>query len=165
MESLWAPWRMDYIKGAAPDECIFCLRDRGDEDLRRLVLLRTQHCFVIMNRYPYTNGHLMVAPFRHSADPGSLSEAEVLDLHRLICLSREVLCDCARPDGFNIGLNLGKVAGAGVAEHLHCHIVPRWSGDTNFMPVLADVRVVPEHLEATYAQLRAGFQRLQEGKG
>jgi ATP adenylyltransferase len=160
MKQLWAPWRMTYIRGEdeKPDPgCIFCVRDRQGDDRRRLILHRGEHAFVLMNKYPYSNGHLMVAPYRHTADPGELDEAEALEMHRLLVLSRDVLGQCMGPHGFNIGMNLGQVAGAGITDHLHLHIVPRWSGDTNFMPVFADVRVIPQHLEATWELLAAAF--------
>jgi ATP adenylyltransferase len=112
-----------------------------------------------MNRYPYTNGHLLVAPFRHTADLADLNELEALEMHRLLVLAKAVLKECVAPQGFNIGMNLGQVAGAGVADHLHMHIVPRWQGDTNFMPVFADVRIIPEHLEETYSRLAEAFAR------
>lgn len=160
MKQLWAPWRMTYIRGEneRPDDgCIFCVRDRQGEERERLILHRGEHAFVLMNKYPYTNGHLMVAPYRHSADPGELTAAEVMEMHRLLILGRDVLRQCIAPQGFNIGMNLGQVAGAGITDHLHQHIVPRWGGDTNFMPVFADVRVIPQHLEATYDLLAEGF--------
>jgi ATP adenylyltransferase len=164
MEQLWAPWRMAYIRGEDPTtqrSCIFCLRDCGDEDCERLVLCRGEHACILMNRYPYTNGHLLVAPFRHTADLADLSDPEALEMHRLLVLAREVLGECVAPQGFNIGMNLGQVAGAGVADHLHMHIVPRWQGDTNFMPVFADVRIIPEHLEETHRKLAEAFARRQ----
>jgi len=158
MKQLWAPWRMEYIQGEdRPDDCIFCLEDRSAEDRERLVLYRGSRAFVMMNKFPYTNGHLLIAPFRHTADPAELEDDEALEMHRLLILGRGVLADCVNPQGFNIGMNLGQVAGAGVADHLHLHIVPRWSGDTNFMPVFADVRVIPQHLEATYQLLAKAF--------
>ena len=156
MERLWAPWRLEYVQGTGSGECIFCLGDAGDDEAR-LVLHRGQHCFIIMNRFPYSNGHLMVAPLRHVADPGLLDAAEVAELHRLTTVSREILRDVCQAQGFNLGMNLGAVAGAGVTDHLHQHIVPRWAGDTNFMPVFADVRVIPQHLQATCQQLRAAL--------
>ena len=156
MERLWAPWRLEYVQGTGSSGCIFCLGDASDDEAR-LVLHRGQHCFIIMNRFPYSNGHLMVAPLRHVADPGLLDAAEVAELHRLTTLCREILREVCKAQGFNIGMNLGAVAGAGVTDHLHQHIVPRWAGDTNFMPVFADVRVIPQHLEATCRQLRAAL--------
>ena len=159
MEQLWAPWRLEYVQGSGSSGCIFCLGEATDDE-KRLVLHRGQHCFIIMNRFPYSNGHLMVAPLRHVADPGLLDAAEVAELHRLTTVSREILRAVGKAQGFNIGMNLGAVAGAGVADHLHQHIVPRWAGDTNFMPVFADIRVIPEHLEATCRQLRAALAGL-----
>lgn len=162
MEQLWAPWRMDYVgKDSAADECIFCIREVPDEDRRRLVLHRGRHSFIMMNRYPYSNGHLMVVPFRHTSDIEELSPEERLELFDFLVRARRVLERHLMPQGFNIGINLGKVGGAGVTEHVHLHIVPRWLGDTNFMPVFADVRVIPQHLEATYELLLAGFDRLE----
>jgi ATP adenylyltransferase len=153
MERLWAPWRLEYVQAERGGDCIFCL-GHSDEDEGRLVLYRGAHCFIIMNRFPYSNGHLMVAPLRHVADPGQLNGAEVAELHRLTIVCRDILLESCKAQGFNVGMNLGAVAGAGVTEHLHQHIVPRWSGDTNFMPVFADVRVIPQHLEETCRQLR-----------
>lgn len=158
MERLWAPWRMDYIRANCDEEgCVLCLGDCPEEDRGRLVLQRGEHAYVIMNRYPYSNGHLMIAPYRHLADPDGLSDGEVLEMHRLLVRCRMVLQECLAPQGFNVGLNLGQAAGAGIADHMHLHVVPRWSGDTNFMTVLGEVRVVPEHLEATYAELSRAF--------
>jgi len=153
MERLWAPWRLDYVQAPAADRCVFCLDDPA-QDEERLVLHRGAHCFIIMNRFPYSNGHLMVAPFRHLADLGLLESAEAAELHQLTVLCRDLLTRAFKPQGFNIGINLGAAAGAGITEHMHQHIVPRWIGDTNFMPVFADVRVIPQHLEATCRQFR-----------
>jgi ATP adenylyltransferase len=145
MEQLWAPWRMTYI--------------RRDEDERRLVLCRGEHAFIIMNKYPYTNGHLMVAPYRHTAKLGHLGADEVLEMHRLLGVAHDVLLEAMAPQGFNVGMNLGRIAGAGIEDHLHLHLVPRWSGDTNFMPVFADVRVIPQHLEESYQILRRALAK------
>jgi ATP adenylyltransferase len=158
MERLWAPWRLEYVQGARSGECVFCLGSEAD-DAARLVLHRGRSCFIIMNIFPYSNGHLMVAPLRHLADLGELTADEAGELHRLTVACRDLLQATCRPEGFNIGINLGAAAGAGVRDHLHQHIVPRWSGDTNFMPVFADVRVIPQHLEATYRQLREAIDR------
>jgi ATP adenylyltransferase len=153
MEQLWAPWRLEYIQAEPSASCIFCLGDPL-EDQQRLVLHRGSHCFIIMNRFPYSNGHLMVAPLRHVADPGLLDGAEVAELHQLTVVCCDLLREVCQAQGFNVGINLGAVAGAGVADHLHQHIVPRWAGDTNFMPVFADVRVIPQHLDTTSRLLR-----------
>jgi ATP adenylyltransferase len=144
----------------AKDCCVFCVRDIEGEDVQRLILLRGKHAFVIMNKYPYTNGHLMVAPYRHVPDILDLTRDEEKEMFQLLRNCRVVLQERLKPQGFNVGINLGNVAGAGLAEHLHMHIVPRWTGDTNFMPVFADVRVIPQHLEETYRILLDGFKSL-----
>ena len=157
MKTLWAPWRMEYIRSKKSSACIFCLEDKTANDRENLVLFRSPFSFVMLNRYPYSNGHLLVAPHRHVATLDGLSGEEVLDLFELLKLSSRVLSDAASPQGYNIGMNLGKAAGAGVEEHIHVHIVPRWNGDTNFMSVVADLRVMPENLTATYDTLLPGF--------
>ena len=161
MKQLWAPWRMSYICGEDGDArrgCIFCLRDLAAEDPERLVVHRGTHAFVIMNRYPYSNGHLMVAPYRHTAELAELDVAEVLEMHHLLLRAKAALHRTMSPQGFNLGMNLGQVAGAGVADHLHLHLVPRWQGDTNFMPVLAEVRSIPQHLEESYRIICSAFK-------
>lgn len=162
MERLWAPWRMDYISGCDKtnqSDCIFCLRELAAEDDARLVVWRGENACVLMNRYPYNNGHLMVAPFRHTHTLSELSEAEVLEMHRLTLRAQAALTETMCPHGFNIGYNLGRDAGAGITDHLHLHVVPRWQGDTNFMPVLAEVRTIPQHLETSWRMLRDAFLR------
>lgn len=154
MDRFWAPWRLEYVQGARAEQCIFCLPEDPGEDAGRLVLYRGPTCFIIMNRFPYANGHLMVAPRRHLADPAQLSCEEAAELHRLTVLCQQLLRSACRAQGFNVGMNIGEVAGAGVADHLHQHVVPRWAGDTNFMPVFAEVRVIPQHLDATFRLLR-----------
>ena len=156
MERLWAPWRMRYIAGAEKSEgCIFCEKWRADADAENLVLFRGEECFAILNLFPYNNGHLMVVPVRHVADIVDLTASEQIEMFRLtqrmVCVLRETMS----PHGFNIGFNLGRAAGAGIADHLHLHVVPRWSGDTNFMPVLDATRVISEALEETYKKLKA----------
>jgi ATP adenylyltransferase len=147
MDRLWAPWRMEYIKSADDDNgCVFCLAAAGD-DAERLVVHRGAHAFALLNKFPYASGHFMVAPLRHVGDYGELSDEEVLELHRLASAGIGALAEAYAPQGYNVGWNLGRVAGAGVVDHVHQHVVPRWAGDTNFMPVLADVKVLPEHLE------------------
>jgi ATP adenylyltransferase len=159
MERMWAPWRIEYILNAKPDGCIFC--NTGDEhDRERLVLYRTEWSFVMLNRYPYMNGHLLVAPHRHCSDLESLSAEEMLDLFRLMRLCCRALTAAAAPQGFNTGMNVGKAAGAGVDDHLHLHVVPRWNGDTNFMTVIDDLRVMPENLHTTYERLLPFFASL-----
>lgn len=154
MERLWAPWRIDYLVQEKPAGCIFC-QEGSDRD--RLVLLDNPLTLVMLNRYPYTNGHLMVAPRRHTVDLESLSDAEMLELFRTVTMCRDVLARSSAPEGFNIGINLGKAAGAGIEDHLHLHVVPRWKGDNNFICVVADIRVVPEALLATYDRLLPYF--------
>jgi ATP adenylyltransferase len=159
MERIWAPWRMEYILNEKPDGCIFCLKEKNQER-ELLILYRAEHSFVMMNRYPYCNGHLLVSPYRHLPDLSDLSGPEMLDLFATVKLCCNVLTAKFSPQGFNIGINIGKAAGAGVADHLHIHVVPRWVGDTNFMTVIADARVMPENLMATYDKLLAGFTDL-----
>ncbi len=158
MERVWAPWRMEYILNQKAKGCIFCIDDAPD-DRDRLIVHRTPLSFVMLNRFPYTNGHLLIAPRRHTADLNELGNEELLDLFATVRLAGNVLQSVANPQGFNIGMNLGKAAGAGVDEHLHMHIVPRWNGDTNYMTVLADVRVMPENLATTYDHIAEGFAR------
>jgi len=158
MKVLWAPWRMEYIlsdqKGA---DCILCPGDDRSSDKERLILYVGPLTMVMMNRFPYVNGHLLVAPVRHVPDLESLSREEMLDLLIMVRRSIKILRKTMSPEGFNAGLNLGGVAGAGVEEHIHFHVVPRWNGDTNFMTVLGDVRVIPEHIEETYNKLLPYF--------
>ena len=155
MEHLWAPWRLKYVAGASggADSCIFCASAEPSRD--DLVLIRTAACYAILNLYPYNNGHLMIVPHRHIAQ---LAQAEPDELTELMALTRRaemVLTEAYAPHGLNVGLNLGRAAGAGVADHLHIHIVPRWNGDTNFMPVLGDTKVISQSLEGLY-ELLAG---------
>lgn len=157
MERLWAPWRMEYILNQKAEGCIFCRDDDKEKDRENLVLHRSGHSYVMMNRYPYCNGHMLVSPYRHVADLEKLNGEEMLDLFTTVTLCCRVLKGNFLPQGFNIGINLGKAAGAGVDDHLHVHIVPRWIGDTNYMTVIADVRVMPENLMATYDKLLPGF--------
>ena len=157
MERLWAPWRLEYIQGRENAGCIFCLDEDPADDQARLVVARSRHCYVIMNLYPYSNGHLMISPYRHLADFAELDDAEVLDIHRLMLLSQKALRQVCAAQGFNVGWNLGQVAGAGIADHIHMHIVPRWAGDCNFMPILADTRVIPQHIERTHSLLASAF--------
>lgn len=164
MERLWAPWRMDFILGKSGGEagddsasCILCNVLRETDGPENLVLFRGKHAYVIMNKYPYANGHLMVVPLRHVRDMEALEPGEGTEIFHLAQKCVEVLREKVGAHGFNVGLNLGRAAGAGIDEHLHMHIVPRWEGDHNFMPVLGDVRVIPEHIEETYGHLRAAF--------
>lgn len=154
--ALWAPWRMEYIrsKRAGPDPgCFLCIGPRSDRDEANLVLRRGARCYVIMNLYPYNNGHLMVAPYRHLSDLDGLTPAESAELMALTQRSIAALRKWGRPQGFNVGFNIGAVAGAG-ESHLHQHIVPRWGGDTNYMPVLGETKVIVQHLRESYRQLK-----------
>ncbi|MDQ2983534.1 MAG: HIT domain-containing protein [Actinomycetota bacterium] len=154
---LWAPWRLEYIHQA--DElpgCVFCLASEGDDE-EMLVVHRGEHAFVLLNKFPYASGHLMVAPFRHVGEFGELENDEALEIHQLASQGLGVLAATYEPQGYNLGWNLGRIAGAGVVDHVHLHVVPRWAGDTNFMPVLADVKVLPEHLVETRRRIAAAW--------
>jgi ATP adenylyltransferase len=150
---LWAPWRLEYIAQADEEGgCVFCEAAAG-EDEETLVVHRGGRAFVLLNKFPYSSGHLMVAPYRHVGEFGDLTDEEALEVHRLTEQGLAALAETYRPQGYNLGWNLGRIAGAGVADHVHLHVVPRWAGDTNFMPVLADVKVLPEHLSETRRRL------------
>jgi ATP adenylyltransferase len=154
MDQLWAPWRLAYIARDAPpqdgDECFICRGLAESDDRKNLVVLRTDLSAVLLNRFPYNNGHLLIAPKAHKGRLDELTADETLDLQQALTRMVQLLERAMRPEGFNVGLNLGKVAGAGLPGHLHWHVVPRWNGDTNFMPVLGDVRVIAQSLEALY---------------
>lgn len=163
MEWLHAPWRIQYILAPKPppgDGSLFTRIAQSNEDEANLVVARERSCFALLNRYPYNGGHLMVVPYRQVADLGDLTLEELTELMQLTQRCVTALKRVMNPDGFNIGLNLGRAAGAGIEEHLHLHVVPRWYGDTNFMPVLADTKVLPEALHETAARLRAALQTL-----
>lgn len=193
MKQLWAPWRIEYILGPKPDECVFCLPNAGEpsslgasahgepaceaeacakaeacaraeacaDDEARLVLYRGQNCFVIMNKFPYSNGHLMVCPYRHVMALEKLEPAETTELMWLLQQCAIILKEHFHCEGLNIGLNQGQAAGAGIREHLHFHLVPRWNGDSSFMAVMDDVRAMPQYLGETYQSLKPHFARLQ----
>jgi len=154
---LWAPWRLEYVASADEQEgCFFCLAEDGpDEDW--LVVRREERAIVLLNKYPYASGHLLVAPRRHVAEFAALTDEEVLAAHRLAASGMAALAAVFSPQGYNVGWNLGRIAGAGLVDHVHLHVVPRWAGDTNFMPVLADVKVMPEHLAETRGKLAAAW--------
>lgn len=156
MERLFAPWRLEYVKGDKPKECVFC-NLKGNNDL---LLHETNLTTVILNKFPYNNGHLLISPKRHVADFEELTTDEHSDLFTLISSSISILKQALTPDGFNCGLNLGESAGAGIASHLHFHIVPRWNGDVNFMPILSETRVIPQHLTTTLELLTPFFKKL-----
>jgi len=154
LDIVWAPWRMGYILEPKKDGCFLCAAWASDDDTGNLVLERRQHCFSIFNRFPYNNGHLLVAPKAHKGELAGLEEEELIDLVRLTRDTQQLLARAMAPHGFNIGINLGTCAGAGVPGHLHVHIVPRWNGDTNFMPVTAATKIIVQSLEALYQTLR-----------
>ena len=154
LSALWAPWRVEYFSAARDPDFLLAAANAAD-DRAHLVLARKPHTFLMMNRYPYAVGHLMAVPCRKVADIAELTDAERLELWSLAALGQKLLRSVVRAQGFNVGLNLGRCAGAGVVDHLHLHIVPRWDGDQNFMPVLAGTRILPEALEALYEKLRA----------
>lgn len=157
MERLWAPWRIEYIQRAAEKGCILCQKPGENDDEANLILYRGENNFVILNAFPYNPGHLMIAPYRHVANLQDLTDNEAMEHFDLVKKSLTLLKQVLKPDGFNLGLNVGKIAGAGIAEHLHTHIVPRWQGDTNFMPVLSNTRVISEELATTYKKLKAAI--------
>ncbi|MCS7119305.1 MAG: HIT domain-containing protein [Archaeoglobaceae archaeon] len=156
MERIFAPWRIRYILAPKPKECVFCSALKTNNKTF-LVVYRANKSFIMMNRNPYNPGHVMVCSNRHVPSVEDLDGEEMTEIMNLISLSIKAIKNCMNPDGFNIGINIGKVAGAGIAEHLHVHVVPRWNGDTSFMPVLADVQIIPEALEETYEKLRNSF--------
>ena len=155
MERLWAPWRIEYVQGAKEEGCILCQKPKENKDEANFILYRGQNNFLILNAFPYNLGHLMVVPYRHVANLQDLTDEEVKEHFNIVKKSVGLLAETLNPTGFNIGLNVGKVAGAGIETHLHTHVVPRWEGDTNFMPVLSNTRVISEALTATYKKLKA----------
>lgn len=162
METKFTPWRMRYIKREGPSDagCVFCgiAEDPPDHDSENLLLHRGEHCFVLLNLYPYNTAHTMVVPYTHTADLAGLDAVAAAELFTLTRRCVAVIGAEYQPQGFNLGMNLGSTAGAGIAEHLHMHIVPRWNGDTNFMPIIGQTRLIPEELEETYGRLRARFK-------
>ena len=159
MERIWAPWRLEYVgRGDEQGECFLC-RALETEDEEGLVVHRGARAFAVLNRYPYASGHLMIAPARHTGELVELEDDEVVEIHRLAGQAMGALAEAYAPQGFNLGWNLGRIAGAGVLDHVHLHVVPRWAGDTNFMPVLADVKVLPEHLDASRRKLAEAWPR------
>lgn len=164
MDRLWSPWRLAYVTGASGDKssgCVFCdaaAHDRGRDDL---VLSHGTHAFVILNLYPYNNGHLMVVPRRHVGSLAALADAEAAEVMRFTQDAERALTEAYEPQGINVGVNLGRAAGAGIVDHVHVHLVPRWNGDTNFMSVVGEVRVLPEDLAQTAQRLRPVFERLK----
>jgi len=163
MNRLWAPWRMKYIRESIienSEECIFCVKSDTTHDSERLILHRGKSVFVLMNKFPYNNGHLLIAPYRHIAEFSEVSDEEFLEMQKMLEISIKVMRATMYPQGFNIGVNIGRVAGAGIEDHLHYHILPRWNGDTNFLPVFGEVKVISESLEESYARLKAEFDKV-----
>ncbi|MCX7966316.1 MAG: HIT domain-containing protein [Syntrophorhabdaceae bacterium] len=161
MDRIWAPWRMEYITGAATKgekKCFLCIDEKDDDEL--LVIGRLGTAFVIMNKFPYTNGHLMVVPKRHVGSIEELEENEVMDMMRLVQKMTKIFKKEFNVDGLNIGINIGRAAGAGLEDHIHIHVVPRWFGDANFMAVIGETRVISEHIKETYRRLKEGFEKV-----
>jgi ATP adenylyltransferase len=169
MKRLWAPWRIEYILDENKHiSCLFCdiskvnkKKKNTNEDKKNLILYRGKHCFVLMNKYPYNNGHLMIVPYFHTPTFEGLADDVLFEFIKTVNKSVEILKKVLMPDGFNLGLNFGKVAGAGMESHMHLHIVPRWTGDTDSMPIIAETRVMPEHLTKTYNKLSKLFMKLR----
>ncbi|OGO19353.1 MAG: HIT family hydrolase [Chloroflexi bacterium RBG_16_50_11] len=157
MKYIWAPWRIEYIKAEKPVGCILCDKPKEDRDKQNYILYRAKKNFIMLNSYPYNPGHLLIAPYRHTGNLEELTAAERNEHYELVSRSIEVLKKVFKPAGFNIGANLGRVAGAGIDDHFHSHIVPRWQGDNNFMPVLGEVKVIPQALADTYQTLAGKF--------
>ena len=159
MKNLYSPWRIDYILQEKKDGCILCEKPKANDDKSHLILKRGKYTYILMNLYPYNSAHLMIVPFRHLAKISELKDEEFLEMAKMVQLCEKVLTKVYKPDGFNIGMNLGEVAGAGVADHLHIHIVPRWIGDTNFISTIGKTRVIPEKIEGVYKKLKDEFKK------
>lgn len=160
MDRLWSPWRSEYISSGDPEsgKCVFCeIQERPDQDESSLVIHRASHCFIVLNRYPYTSGHLLIVPNEHVGELAAAAKEITDEMMDLTKRSQAALRDIYQPDGFNVGMNLGKAAGAGIADHIHIHILPRWVGDSNFMTTVGETRVLPEDLATTYKKLREKF--------
>lgn len=162
MEHLWAPWRMDYVAGEKPDGCVLCQAAQAQDDAEAHVIYQGQYNYVILNRFPYNSGHLMVVPYEHIGAFTDLSPEQLAEMMDIAQGAVEAFQECLHPDGVNLGINLGRAAGAGINDHLHLHIVPRWAGDTNFMTVLADTRVVPQSLGESCRTLEPALRRAME---
>jgi len=160
VDRLWAPWRIEYILSEKEEGCLFCRVISEDRDDENLILYRGEKAYIILNKYPYNNGHLMIVPYRHVPNIEDLDDDELLEICRLTILSIKLLKHVMKPEGFNIGANIGKAAGAGIEEHFHLHIVPRWVGDTNFMPIIGDTKVVVEAIRETYKKLKKGLKEV-----
>ena len=168
MDRLWAPWRAKYIESFASENseekkgCLFCEKAKSSEDEKNFVLYRGEKCYIIMNLFPYNSGHIMVVPYKHTSSFSDLTDEEMLDVMRVIKRGILALEIALKPHGFNVGANLGRVSGAGIAEHIHFHIVPRWNGDTNFMPVISETKVISELLSDTYKKLKDALSKISD---
>jgi ATP adenylyltransferase len=166
-ERLWAPWRMKYIAGidtAPKGECVFCDKPAEDDDDKNFIVHRGENCFIVLNIFPYNNGHTLIIPYKHTAELAELDSETKLELFDLAGMLMEIMKTNMKTDGFNMGANFGRSAGAGIAEHFHLHIVPRWNGDTNFMPVVGSTKGISESLEDTYRKLKKGIEDYISGK-
>lgn len=162
MEIIWAPWRQSYIEKGDNKKgpCILCEKHRESDDSKNLVTFRGKHCFILLNLFPYNNGHLMIAPYRHVDSLVALNQTEMTEMIGLAQKSEGILRQALKADGFNLGINIGRAGGAGIVDHIHLHIVPRWVGDTNFLPVVGETKVISEHIETTYQKLILLFSDL-----
>lgn len=158
-ENLWAPWRLKYVEKPSASGNIFVELPSQDDDSKNLILYRGTTAFIMLNAFPYTNGHLLIAPFRQTNDLPTMTDAELLEINQLLAKSVKWITEIYKPDGFNIGVNLGKAAGAGIPEHIHWHVMPRWNGDTNFLTTVGNTRVMPESLESSYQRLLEAVTR------
>ncbi|MFL3050802.1 MAG: HIT family protein [Candidatus Neomarinimicrobiota bacterium] len=162
MDRLWAPWRIEYIKAEKEEGCIFCNKSNSSNDRESLILYRGNLCFVIINLYPYNNGHLMVVPYKHESDTLKIDMKTKLEILTLADKSIEILREQMNPNGFNFGANIGEAGGAGIVDHLHYHLVPRWNGDTNFMPIIGETKIVVQSLKEIYNNLRPEFDKIND---
>lgn len=162
MNRIWAPWRIHYLKQSQKKGCIFCRIFKERADAENFVILRCRHSFAVLNTFPYTNGHTLIVPKKHIKSLKHLNQDEIIDMHQTLIVLQDVLQNILKPKGFNIGINFGRVSGAGIANHLHIHLVPRWPGDTNFMPVLADTRIISQSLRDLYQQVKKKVKKYEK---
>jgi ATP adenylyltransferase len=162
MKRIYAPWRYKYVRNPDLEGCIFCKASKDEYDRKNGILFRGDFSFVLMNKYPYNNGHIMVAPYRHTGDFNALNEDEMIEMSNLLGTWQRVIKQAMHTDGFNIGMNLGRIAGAGFEDHLHYHLVPRWSGDTNFMPIIGETKVIPMSIDEAYDLLLSVFKKIEK---
>ncbi len=153
LDKLWAPWRIKYVSNKKESGCLFCKINKQKNDKKNQIVFRSSFCFAVLNRYPYNNGHLLIAPYKHTSKLEELNEKEILDIHKVLIKIKKMLTKILNPNGFNIGFNIGEDAGAGIVDHIHLHLVPRWKGDTNFMPVLSETKIISESLTDLYQKL------------